>query len=118
MTNKEEAEILKLYKQRLDESCSNLLDRDKEAFDLAIKVLEQTNNSNDTDRVRHDLAYYSEEDNACNMEELMTVEFYQSEKTGKIYCEFISSDEGCWKTTKEIYPDEYDNLKSALNSFV
>lgn len=41
MTNREAAEILKLYKQRLDESCSNLLDRDKEAFDLAIKALEQ-----------------------------------------------------------------------------
>lgn len=40
MTNKEAAEILKLYKQRLDESCSNLLDKDKEAFDLAIKTLE------------------------------------------------------------------------------
>ncbi len=41
MTNEEAAEILKLYKQRLDESCSNLLDRDKAAFDLAIKALEE-----------------------------------------------------------------------------
>ena len=40
MTNEEAAEILKLYKQRLDGSCSNLLDRDKEALVLAIKALE------------------------------------------------------------------------------
>lgn len=40
MSNEEVAEILKLYKQRLNESCSNLLDRDKEALDLAIKALE------------------------------------------------------------------------------
>lgn len=41
MTNKEAIEILRLYKQRLDDSCSNLLKYDKEAFDLAIKALEE-----------------------------------------------------------------------------
>ena len=33
-------DILKGYKQRLDNSCSNQLDKDKDAFDLAIKALE------------------------------------------------------------------------------
>ena len=41
MTNKEAMEIMSLYKQRLDESCSNLLERDKEAFSIAIKALEE-----------------------------------------------------------------------------
>lgn len=40
MTNQEALEIIKGYKQRLDESCSNQLDKDKEAFALAIKALE------------------------------------------------------------------------------
>ena len=40
MTKQEALEIIKGYKQRLDESCSNQLDNDKEAFALAIKALE------------------------------------------------------------------------------
>jgi hypothetical protein len=40
MTKQEALEIIKGYKQRLDESCSNQLDKDKEAFALAIKALE------------------------------------------------------------------------------
>ena len=40
MNNEEAIEILKGYKQRLEASCSNQLEEDKEAFDLAIKALE------------------------------------------------------------------------------
>ena len=65
---------------------------------------------------RHSAEYYNEEDNICNMENLATVEFYRSEKTGKIYAEFIFIP-GCWTTTKEILPEEFNNLKSALISF-
>lgn len=49
MTNKEAAEILKLYNQRLDGSCSNLLGRDKEALVLAIKALEDVDELYDDD---------------------------------------------------------------------
>lgn len=66
---------------------------------------------------RHSAEYYNEEDNICDMEEIMTVEFYKSEKTGKIYAEFISSDDGLWLSTKEIFPDEFNNLILALSSF-
>ena len=41
MTNKEAIEILKGYKQRLECSCSNKLDKDIEAFYMAIKALEK-----------------------------------------------------------------------------
>lgn len=34
-------EILKGYKHRLEISCSNQLDKDKEALELAIKALEE-----------------------------------------------------------------------------
>ena len=47
MTNREAIEILRMYKQRLDESCSNLLGNDKEAFDLAIKTLEKGDRYNE-----------------------------------------------------------------------
>lgn len=40
MTYKEAILILKLYKQELEDSCSNLLENDIKAFDLAIKALE------------------------------------------------------------------------------
>lgn len=40
MTNEEATEIIKAYKDRLTNSCSNLLDNDIEAFTLAIKALE------------------------------------------------------------------------------
>lgn len=39
MTNKEAIEILKAYKQRLENSCSNQLDKDIKAFDIAIGAL-------------------------------------------------------------------------------
>ena len=39
MTNREAIEILKAYKQRLENSCSNQLDKDIKAFDIAIGVL-------------------------------------------------------------------------------
>lgn len=42
MTNKEAIEILKVYKQKLENSCSNQLDEDIKAFDLALKALEET----------------------------------------------------------------------------
>lgn len=41
MTNKEAIEIIEAYKDRLTSSCSNLLDEDICAFDLAIKALKQ-----------------------------------------------------------------------------
>lgn len=40
MTNEEAIEIIKAYKDRLTSSCSNQLDNDIEAFNLAIKALE------------------------------------------------------------------------------
>lgn len=40
MTNKEAIEILKLYRKRLTDSVSNQLDKDIEAFNVAIKSLE------------------------------------------------------------------------------
>ena len=40
MTNKEAIEILKLYRKRLTDSISNQLDKDIEAFEIAIKNLE------------------------------------------------------------------------------
>lgn len=66
---------------------------------------------------RHNAKHYNEEDNVCNMEHLAIVEFYKSKKTNKIYAEFIFED-GCWRTTKEIFPDEFDDLKSALKSIL
>ena len=39
MTNERAVEILKAYKQRLEASCSNQLDADIDAFDMAIKLL-------------------------------------------------------------------------------
>lgn len=41
MTNKEAIEIIKAYEDRLTNSCSNQLDKDICAFDLAIKALEE-----------------------------------------------------------------------------
>lgn len=41
MTNEEAIEILKGYRNRLTSSCSNQLWDDIEAFDLAIKALEE-----------------------------------------------------------------------------
>lgn len=41
MTNEQTIEILKGYKQRLENSCSNLLDEDLQALDVAIKALEE-----------------------------------------------------------------------------
>lgn len=41
MTNKDSIEILKAYRQELKDSPSNLLEKDIEAFDLAIKALKQ-----------------------------------------------------------------------------
>lgn len=40
MTNKEAIEILKSYRKRLTDSVSNQLDKDIEAFEIAIKNLE------------------------------------------------------------------------------
>ena len=40
MTNEEAIEIIKAYKDRLTSSCSNQLNNDIEAFNLAIKALE------------------------------------------------------------------------------
>lgn len=40
MKREDVIEILKGYKQRLDTSCSNQLDADKEAFDFAIDAIE------------------------------------------------------------------------------
>jgi hypothetical protein len=40
MNNKEAIEILKVYKQKLENSCSNQLDEDIMAFDFAIKALD------------------------------------------------------------------------------
>ena len=41
MTNEEASKIIKAYKQRLENTCSNKLDEDINAFDLAIKALEE-----------------------------------------------------------------------------
>lgn len=40
MTNEQAKEIMKAYRDRLTSSCSNQLDSDIEAFNLAIKALE------------------------------------------------------------------------------
>ena len=44
MTNKEAIEIIKAYKDRLTSSCSNQLDEDTCAFEMAIKALEFQDN--------------------------------------------------------------------------
>lgn len=74
MTNKEAIEILKLYKQRLDESCSNLLDRDKEALDLAIKALnivdiinEELSPADEDKAVWFDIPHFEEIQERANM---------------------------------------------------
>ena len=41
MTNQEAIEYMKAYRHRLTQSISNGLDKDIEAFDMAIKALEQ-----------------------------------------------------------------------------
>ena len=41
MTNEEAIEIIKAYKDRLTNSCSNLLDNDIEAFTIAIEAMEE-----------------------------------------------------------------------------
>ena len=41
MTNEEAIEVMKAYRDRLINSASNQLDGDIEAFDIAIKALEQ-----------------------------------------------------------------------------
>lgn len=41
MTNEYAAEIIKAYQARLKASCSNLLDRDIEAFDVALRALDR-----------------------------------------------------------------------------
>jgi len=71
------------------------------------------------ENVRHDSYYYNEEDNVCNMNKLGTIEIYQSEKTGKLYLEFIIFDGefpncGMWTTTKEIFPEEFERLENTL----
>ena len=40
MTNKEALEIIRAYKKKLENSCSNQLDEDIKAFELAIKALD------------------------------------------------------------------------------
>ena len=40
MTTQEAVEIIEAYKQKLENSCSNQLDKDIMAFDLAIEALE------------------------------------------------------------------------------
>lgn len=40
MTNEQAKEIMKAYRDRLTSSCSNQLDSDIEAFNLAIEALE------------------------------------------------------------------------------
>ena len=42
MTDEKAIEILKAYRNQLSDSVSNHLDKDIEAFDMAIKALEQT----------------------------------------------------------------------------
>lgn len=112
MTNKEAIEEIKKW----IEGCP--IKYTAQAFDLAIKALERygTLEVCSCPEARHGLKYYKEEDNICDMEQLATVEFYKSEKTGKIYAEFILED-GCWMRTKEIYPNEFTNLTEALLSF-
>lgn len=39
MTSEEALEIIKAYKKKLENSCSNQLDEDIKAFDIAIKAL-------------------------------------------------------------------------------
>lgn len=46
MTNKEAIEILKGYKQRLENSCSNVLEEDIKAFNIAIMALEERPQNN------------------------------------------------------------------------
>ena len=41
MNSKEAIEIIKEYKYKLEVSCSNQLDKDIEALDLAVKALEE-----------------------------------------------------------------------------
>jgi hypothetical protein len=44
MTGEKALEIIKAYKKKLENSCSNQLDEDIKAFDLAIKALERSEN--------------------------------------------------------------------------
>lgn len=44
MDNEHAKEIMKAYRDRLTSSCSNQLDSDIEAFNLAIKALEEREN--------------------------------------------------------------------------
>lgn len=66
--------------------------------------------------------YIDEDENVCNMEELGTIEIYKSEQTGKIYANFIlldgSDNSGIWLDTKEIFPDELDEIKNKLLSII
>lgn len=66
--------------------------------------------------------YEDEKDNVCNMDELGTIEIYKSEQTGKIYANFIlldgSDDSGLWFDTKEIFPDEFEEIKNKLLSII
>ncbi len=78
------------------------------------KCIEESN-----ENLRHDSYYYNEEDNVCGMNELGTIEIYQSGETGKIYLEFIIFDgefpnNSVWTTTKEIFPEEFKKLENTL----
>jgi len=55
MDNKEAIEILKLYRKRLIDSPSNLLDKDIKAFDIGIKSLEgqKTGHWNKTEQTKY-----------------------------------------------------------------
>lgn len=57
MTEKEAIEIIKAYKDRLTSSCSNQLDEDICAFDLAIKVLEERPQDEWIDRYNENRGY-------------------------------------------------------------
>lgn len=59
MTNKEAIEILKLYRKRLTDSVSNQLDKDIEAFEMAIEALKENEKlKQELEAVKQELATF------------------------------------------------------------
>lgn len=68
MTREEAIEVIKAYRDKLTHSVSNQLDGDIEAFDMAIKALEQEPKTDVLDKIKAEIEkamedfYYDEHD--------------------------------------------------------
>jgi hypothetical protein len=54
-----------------------------------------------------------------NSDELLNLQILKSNKTGKLYAQYIlhgTNDEydGLWRMTAEIFPEEFDDIKTRL----